>query len=215
MFKITGLELDLYHYRSKQRQVKKITRQAKREYEKDMVKNIKHNSKAFFNYIRGREQVRTSVGPLRNSTRRVVSDEGETAGLLNRYFSSTFTQEQSGELPIAESIFQRGEEGLLQKIQVGVEEVKEQLGNLREDKAPCLDNIYPRVLMEVPEQVSEMLTDIFNRSLESGQVPEDWRNANVTPLFQKESREELGNYRPVSLTSVVGKVRQTLIRGEE
>ena len=42
-FKITGLELGLYQYRSKQRQVKKITRQAKREYEKDMAKNIKHN----------------------------------------------------------------------------------------------------------------------------------------------------------------------------
>ena len=40
-FKISGLELDLYHYRSKQRQVKKITRRAKREYEKDMAKNIK------------------------------------------------------------------------------------------------------------------------------------------------------------------------------
>ena len=39
-YKITGLELDLYHYRSKQRQVKKITRQAKREYEKDVAKNI-------------------------------------------------------------------------------------------------------------------------------------------------------------------------------
>ena len=85
-FKITGLELDLYHYRSKQRQVKKISRQAKREDEKDMAKNIKHNSKTFFKYIRGKEQVRTSVGPLRNSKqRRVVRDESEMAGLLNRY----------------------------------------------------------------------------------------------------------------------------------
>ena len=66
------------------------------------------------------------MGPLRNSTGRVVSDESEMAGLLNRYFASTFTQEQSGELPIAESIYRGGEKGLLQKIQVGVEEVKEQ-----------------------------------------------------------------------------------------
>ena len=72
----------------------------------------------------------TSVGPLGNHTGRVVSDESEIAGLLNRYFASTFTQEQSGELPTAESIYQGGEEGLLQKIQVGVEEVKEQRGNL-------------------------------------------------------------------------------------
>ena len=46
-FKISGLELDLYHCRSKQRQVKKITRRAKREYEKDMAKNIKHNRLSF------------------------------------------------------------------------------------------------------------------------------------------------------------------------
>ena len=52
--------------------------------EKDMAKNIKHNNKAFFKYIRGKEQVRTSVGPLRNSTGRVVSEESEMAGLLNR-----------------------------------------------------------------------------------------------------------------------------------
>ena len=53
------MDLDLYHSRSKQRQVKKITWQAKRECKKDMAKNIKHNSKVFFKYIRGQEQVRT------------------------------------------------------------------------------------------------------------------------------------------------------------
>ena len=73
--------------------------------------------------------------------------------------------------------------------------------------------MHPRVLMEVAEQVSKMLTDIFNCSLESGQV-EDWRVANVTPLFNKGSREELGNYRPVRLTSVVGKVLETLIKDQ-
>ena len=90
-----------------------------------MAKNIKHNSKASIEYKGGKEQVRTSVGPLRNSTGRMVSEESEMAGLLNRYFASTFTQEQSGELPIAWSIYQGCEEGLLQKNQVGVEEVKD------------------------------------------------------------------------------------------
>ena len=47
-FKITGLGLDLYHHQSKQRQVKKITRQVKREYEKDMARNIKHYRKVLF-----------------------------------------------------------------------------------------------------------------------------------------------------------------------
>ena len=61
--------------------------------------------------------------------------------------------------------------------------VKKQLGKFRE---------YGGLGPDVELQVSEMLTDIFNSSLESGQVPEDWRAANVTPLFKKGSREELG-----------------------
>ena len=71
---------------------------------------FKRNSKAFFKYVSGKEQVSTSVGPLRNRTGRVVRDEREMAGLLDRYFASILTQEQSGELPIAESIYQGGEE---------------------------------------------------------------------------------------------------------
>ena len=67
--------------------------------------------------------------------------------------------------------------------------------------------------MEVAEQVSEMLMDIFNISLESGRVPEDCRVANVTSLFKKGSREELGT-QAVSLTSVVRKVLETLIKDQ-
>ena len=52
---------------------------------------------------------------------------------------------------------------------------------------------------------------IFNRSLETGVVPRDWREANVTPLFKKGDPSKPGNYRPVSLTSVVGKLLESII----
>ena len=44
-----------------------------------------------------------------------------------------------------------------------------------------------------------------------GEVPEDWRIANVTPVFKKGKKEDLGNYRPVSLTSIPGKVMEHLV----
>ncbi|XP_038671336.1 uncharacterized protein LOC119975618, partial [Scyliorhinus canicula] len=53
---------------------------------------------------------------------------------------------------------------------------------------------------------------IFRSSLATGIVPEDWRIANVVPLFKKGSRDNPGNYRPVSLTSVVGKVLERIIK---
>jgi len=42
-------------------------------------------------------------------------------------------------------------------------------------------------------------------------VPEDWRKANVTPIFKKGKKEDPGNYRPVSLTSIPGKVVEQLV----
>ena len=53
---------------------------------------------------------------------------------------------------------------------------------------------------------------MFNLSLEEEIVPSEWKEANITPLFKKASRKKPENYRPVSLTSVVGKLLETLIR---
>ena len=62
------------------------------------------------------------------------------------------------------------------------------------------------------EQISTPLAKVFNLSLEEGIVPSEWKEANITPLFKKGSRNKPENYRPVSLTSVVCKLLETLIR---
>ena len=44
-----------------------------------------------------------------------------------------------------------------------------------------------------------------------GEVPEHWKRANVTPVFKNGRKEDPGNYRPVSLTLIPGKVIEQLI----
>ena len=53
---------------------------------------------------------------------------------------------------------------------------------------------------------------IFQASLDSGQVPLDWRKAKVVPIFKKGSKGDAGNYRPVSLTSTVCKLLESILR---
>ena len=53
---------------------------------------------------------------------------------------------------------------------------------------------------------------MFQKSIDEQSVPKEWKNANITPIFKKGSKFEAGNYRPVSLTSVICKVMESLIR---
>ena len=53
---------------------------------------------------------------------------------------------------------------------------------------------------------------MFNLSLEEGIVPLEWKDANITPLFKKGSRNKSENYRPVSLTSVICNLLERLIK---
>ena len=83
---------------------------------------------------------------------------------------------------------------------------------LKVDKSLGPDDLHPRVLKEVALEIVDPLVVIFQKPLDSGLVPTDWRVANVSSLFKKGGREKTGNYRPVSLTLIVGKFLESIIK---
>ncbi|KFR17924.1 hypothetical protein N306_15518, partial [Opisthocomus hoazin] len=89
--------------------------------------------------------------------------------------------------------------------------VRDRLRDLNAHKSMGPDGMHPQVLKELADVIAEPLSIIFERSWRTGEVPEDWRKASVTPIFKKGKKEDPGNYRPVSLTSIPGKVMEQLI----
>ncbi|KAF2351934.1 Reverse transcriptase domain [Trinorchestia longiramus] len=93
-----------------------------------------------------------------------------------------------------------------------VKEVEKQLSILNPCKSTGPDGLAPRILKETTEVISEPLTNVFNLSLETGIVPEDWKRVNVTPIFTKGNKQTTHNYRPISLTSVINKRIEKLLK---
>jgi len=64
------------------------------------------------------------------------------------------------------------------------------------------------VLRELADVIAKPISITFERSWRTGEVPEDGRKATVTPVFKKGKKQDPGNYRPVSLTCILGKVME-------
>jgi len=86
--------------------------------------------------------------------------------------------------------------------------------SLKDGKAPGDDIIIPEFLKRVACEISEPLAILYNKSVAEGMVPQEWKRANITPLFKRGSRSEPGNYRPVSLTSYLGKILEAIIKDD-
>ena len=131
---------------------------------------------------------------------------------LNMHFSSVFTREDTSSIPVPETKFKGSEGERLGQLVVTPEVVVSKINNMKENKAPGVDGISPKILKETVEQISTPLAHAINMSLQEGIVPFEWKETNIIPLFKKGSRNKSVNYRPVSLTSVICKLLETFIR---
>jgi len=186
-------------------------RKAKAQLEFRLAIVVRDNKKCFYKYINNKKRAKENLHLLLGAGGNTANKNEEKAEVLSAFFASVFNSQtgysQGSQPPVLED--REGERNKPPIIQR--EAVNNLLCHLDTHKSMGLDGIHPRVLRELAEELAKPLSIIYQQSWLTEEVPDNWRIASVTPIYKKGRKEDPGNYRPVSLTSVLGKIMERFI----
>ena len=106
------------------------------------------------------------VGPLKDSSNQLVSDNEVMCEILNEYFGSVFTSENViNVMPKVKYMFDKDSNHMLKNIELTQNIIASKLSKLKVSKAPGVDGIVPRILIENADILSLPLLYIYKKSL--------------------------------------------------
>jgi hypothetical protein len=199
-------------YKRTRNYVRNHTRDLFKKEQNKIARECKLNPKKFWKYVNSKTRYRNSIGDLVSindqGKEEKISDNQEKANILCDYFSSVFNKKSEiTEVNILDKDVQQ-----LNQIEIGEEDIIKRLNKLNVYKSPGPDLLHPRVLKEVRNEIAYPLKLIFECSLKTTSLPNDWKSGNITPIYKKGKKCNVSNYRPVSITSIVCKVLESIIR---
>ena len=200
-------------FRKASNKTKRLIRKCKRQFESSIAESSKTNPKPFWAHVRGRLKTKEGIAPLLqdpNDKSSMKFTDEEKANILQTQFSSVYTHEPKGEAPR----MQPRTTITIDKILVLEKMVSEEIEKTNVNKSCGPDDIHPRMLKELVEFIALPISILLNKTMEAGVIPQDWKRAYVSAIFKKGSKSIAENYRPISLTSLVCKLMETMIKKE-
>ena len=193
------------HYRNL---VNKEVKKAKRKKELKIAQEAKTNPKALFQYISSKTKPKETIPNLEKPDGSKTENDHDKVNVLSDFFCSVYTEE--GDSPIPD--FNANIENVLNSVTMSKNDVLKSLQSLNVNKSSGPDGVHPRILKELAHQLCYPLYKLFCRSMKEGKVPRKWKEAEVRPIFKKGKKSTPGNYRPVSLTSILCKIMEGFVR---
>ena len=160
--------IDTARFRLCRNKLRQMTRQLRRQFEVQLVSDVKSNPKDFWRYINTRMKTKPRVGDLRDATGQLVSGGKLKAAVLNTFFASVFTHEDDEDVPCLPG---REVSSSLTDIHISPGVAEQKLSSLKVSSAPGPDNLHLRILKEAHCTLSVPLAHLFRRSLDTASIP--------------------------------------------
>ena len=208
-YRTSKLESDKILYEHESLNVLKSLSFANAHYENKIIDQIKDDPKRFWNYTRHFSRSSSTIYMLIDEGEKDTDDSAK-AKILNEYFISVLTQEPEvlGTLP---DVVDANPQHLLEDFTILSSTLRKKWTRLKANRASGPDQISVNVLRNCPNFFIP-LTILFNNSVQTGTLPQDWRDAHFSHIHKKGSRTNCGNYRPVSLTSQIVKLLERVFQ---
>src|SRR3989442_1404457 len=207
-------------YRKLRNKVTKQIKLAKIKYEGKIIKRSKNNRKIFYTYVNCTKKGKggKKIGPLLKNKgiigeEELVDDDREIVVELNDYFCTVFSNElvrdNNDDIMLLDK---ENQVENMDSISFTDEDVIKAISEFKENKSAGIDEINSTYAINIKEIVAKPLRILFNKSLQENEIPDEWKTANITPIFKKGDKSLVSNYRPVSLTVLFCKVMENLIK---
>jgi hypothetical protein len=193
--------------------VRNETRKLRSKEQQVVAQSCKTNQKKFWKFIKEKTNSKNLLGDIK-----VTCDDGQVHTITNDvdkckkfgdYFSKVYTCEPKEDFKRLEIA---APTSVLPDLFIDEADILNRLNKLKIDKSPGPDLLHPRILKELSVEIASALKYLFTLSLATGELPLDWKCSFIIVLHKKGSKYDMSNYRPISLTCVLCKVFESIIR---
>ena len=203
-----------HRFRELRTTIKRMLRESRLEYINSTCASREHNPKRFWSFFKIKSKVsniplEVSIKAGKNEYERAYAkNNAEVANTFNEYFASIFTHDDDSDLITEEH---SEPDIILEDITLTNDEVITVLANLNINKAFGPDGIPARLLTETSSLIAPSLCALFNKSLRCGVLPDEWKLANVVPVYKRGVKSYVENYRPISLLPLISKALERCV----
>ena len=168
-----------------------------------------NNLGAFYRFVNSKMGRMNGIAPLLDPMGNLLLSDQEKADLLNNYFCSVFT-EDNGRLPNFKSRIPADDPGICD-IEINQQVIHRIILKLKSSTGPGPDGLPAVFFKHTISSITFPLSVLFRSFMDLVDLPSEWKEAVITPIFKKANPSECCNYRPIAITCICCKLFELIV----